>query len=89
MALHFFFRNFGKHKHDKKRPSLENMINFFSFLFAFIGHFCFYIAMLNSLANSDVYLLLPSMPVMLMAYLVILTFAYLFGNYIFFKSKVQ
>ena len=84
-----FFRNFGKHNGSQKRPSLENMINFFNFLFAFIGHFCFYIAFLNSRVNSDAYLLLPSMPVMLFVYLVVLTFAYLFGNYILFKRKLD
>jgi len=84
-----FLRNFGKYNSSKKWPSLENMTNFFSFLFAFIGHFCFYIAILNSLVNRDAYLLLPSMPVMLIAYLVILTFAYLFGNYIFFKKSLM
>ena len=84
-----FFRNFGKHNSSKKRPSLKNMTNFFSFLFAFIGHFCFYIAMLNSLVNSDDYLFFPSMPVMLIAYLVVLTVAYLLGNYIFFKKSLM
>lgn len=82
-----FFRRFGKYNGSKKRFSSKNMTNFFSFLFAFTGHFCFYIAMLNSLATSDIYILLPSMPVMLIAHLVVLTFAYLYGNYFLFKKS--
>lgn len=75
-----FCQNFGREK-SSKRLNLSGMLNFFAFLFSLIGLFCFYIAFLNSVADKGLYLLMPSMPLMLLAYLFVLVFAYFGWNY--------
>jgi hypothetical protein len=71
-----FWRNFGW-----SVRSSERLVNFFAFLFALIGPFCFYVAFLNSISDSDLYGRMPAMPVMLFIYIFILTIVYLYGNY--------
>ncbi len=75
-----FWQNFGLKKHGRGL-SFANLKNFFAFLFALIGPFCFYIAFLNSITSDELYLRLPPMPLMLAFYILILTFVYVFGNY--------
>jgi hypothetical protein len=73
-----FWKRFGA---TDKPFSLEAINVFFSFLFGLIGPFSFYVAYLNSLTDLETYNHMPAMPVMLAAYLVALTIAFLFGNY--------
>jgi hypothetical protein len=76
-----FWQNFGKKDATKPVIRFANIKNFFSFLFALIGPFCLYIALLNSITDSKLYMRMPSMPLMLLLYIAILTLGYLFGNY--------
>ena len=82
-----FWRNFGKKDSGKSVIRLTNIKNFFAFLFALIGPFCLYIALLNSITDSELYMRMPSMPLILLLYLFFLTCGYLFGNYWSFKRK--
>jgi hypothetical protein len=82
-----FWRNFGKKDSGKSVIRLANIKNFFVFLFALIGPFCLYIALLNSITDSELYMRMPSMPLMLLLYLFFLTLGFLFGNYWSFKRK--
>ena len=66
-----FCRNFGRNKRSK-RLNLIPMLNFFSFLFSLLGLFCLYVALLNSITDESLYLLMPSMPLMLLVYLFVL-----------------
>lgn len=80
-----FCQNFGR-KNSSKRLNLSAMLNFFAFLFSLIGIFCFYIALLNSITDESHYLLMPSMPLMLFVYLLVLVLSYFGGNYRLFKK---
>lgn len=82
-----FWRNFGKKDSGKSVIRFTNIKNFFAFLFALIGPFCLYIALLNSITDSELYMRMPSMPLILLLYLFFLTCGYLFGNYWSFKRK--
>ena len=81
-----FYQDFGK-EISSKRLNLSAMLNFFAFLFSLIGIFCFYISLLNSITDENLYLLMPSMPLMLFAYLFVLVLAYFGGNYWLFKKE--
>jgi len=76
-----FWRKFGVS--DRKKPTLclSNIINFFSFAFALVGPFYFYVALLNSMVNNLSYYLLPSMPLMLLIYLAGVTITYFVMTY--------
>ena len=76
-----FWNNFGMKQDSKKIIRFANIKNFFAFLFALVGPFCLYIALLNSITDSELYMRMPSMPLMLLLYIIILTLVYLFGNY--------
>ena len=76
-----FWNRFGMKQDSKKLIRFANIRNFFAFLFALVGPFCLYIALLNSITDSELYMRMPSMPLMLLLYILILTFVYLFGNY--------
>jgi hypothetical protein len=82
-----FWQNFGKKDLSKSVIRFANIKNLFAFLFALIGPFCLYIALLNSITDSELYMRMPSMPLMLLLYLFFLTLAFLFGNYWSFKRK--
>jgi hypothetical protein len=69
-------------KYGEKAHFGSRLANFFAFLFALIGPFCFYIALLNALSNSELYMRMPAMPIMLAVYIIILASIYLFGNYL-------
>ena len=81
-----FCRNFGRDKRSK-RLNLIPMLNFFSFLFSLIGLFCFYVALLNSITDESLFLLMPSVPLMLFVYLFVLVAAYFLWNYRSFKEN--
>jgi hypothetical protein len=76
-----FWRKFGASSGCRKVHMIRNMKNFFVFLFALIGPFCFYIALLNNIADFEVYMNMPSVPLVLVLYLLFLTAVYLAGNY--------
>jgi hypothetical protein len=82
-----FCQNFGRGK-GSKRLNFKTMLNFFSFLFSLVGLFCFYIAFLNSITDEGLYLLLPSMPLMLLVYLSVLIGVYFLSNYRSFKDNL-
>jgi hypothetical protein len=82
-----FCRNFGRGK-SSNRLNLIPMLNFFSFLFSLIGLFCFYVALLNSIMDEGLYLLMPSMPLMLFVYLFVLIITYFWWNYRSFKDNL-
>ncbi|MGB3340480.1 MAG: hypothetical protein WBB37_03250 [bacterium] len=82
-----FWRNFGKKEAGNRVICFANIKNFFAFLFALIGPFCLYIALLNSITDSELYMRMPSMPIMLVFYIIVLTFVYLFGNYLAVKRN--
>jgi hypothetical protein len=82
-----FWRNFGKKEAGDRVIRFANIKNFFAFLFALIGSFCLYIALLNSITDSELYMRMPSMPIMLVFYIIVLTFVYLFGNYLSVKRN--
>ena len=83
-----FCRNFGRGKSSNK-VNFILMLNFFSFLFSFIGLFCFYVSLLNSITDEAFYLLMPSMPLMLLVYLSVLVLAYFLSNYRVFKDRLM
>lgn len=82
-----FWQNFGKKDLSKSAIRFANIKNLFAFLFALIGPFCLYIALLNSITDSELYMHMPSMPLILLLYLFFLTLGFLFGNYWSFKRK--
>jgi len=82
-----FCQNFGRGKTSKKLNFIS-MLNFFSFLFSLIGLFCFYVALINSIKDEGLYLLMPSMPLMLFVYLSVLVIAYFGWNYRSFKDDL-
>lgn len=84
-----FWHNFGKKDSSKTVIRFSNIKNFFAFLFALIGPFCLYIALLNSITDSELYMRMPSMPLMLLCYIFMLTLSYLFGNYWAWKRKYR
>ncbi len=73
-----FYQQFGRRTLDRKF-NLENMLNYFSFMFALLGPFYFYIALLNS--NSIYQTIIPAAPLMLVLYLFALTILYFILNY--------
>jgi hypothetical protein len=81
-----FWKRFGA---TDKPFSLASVKIFFSFLFGLIGSFSFYIAYLNSLTDLEAYNRMPAMPVMLVSYLIVLTIAFLLGNYWSFRRKTN
>jgi hypothetical protein len=77
-----FWGKYGENAHFGSR-----LANFFAFLFALIGPFCFYIALLNALSTSELYMRIPAMPIMLAVYIMILTSIYLVGNYLSWRHN--
>lgn len=82
-----FWARFGQPSESSRWIRWARIRNFFAFLFGLIGPFCFYIALLNSITDPERYMSLPSMPFMLMMYLLVLTALYVFGNYWWFKRR--
>ena len=87
MGFFDFWRRFGKPAGPDRLISWRRMANFFAFSFAWLGPFYFYVALLNSLADSPAYDLLPAMPVVLVAYVALLTSTYLGLTYRAFKRR--
>ncbi len=73
-----FWRRFGNRS---LRVDWRRIANFFSFTFAWIGPFYFYVALMNSLAEGPHHERLPAMPLVLVAYLGATTGAYLLFTY--------
>ncbi len=82
-----FWRKFGMNTRSRLGVCWKNVVNFFSFAFALIGPFMFYIVILNSLIDDPVYYKLPPMPFVLLLYLGLLVMAYLVFTYRAFCSK--
>jgi hypothetical protein len=82
-----FFRKFGASKKGR-RLNMESILNYFSFMFALLGPFYFYIALLNSLIDSPAYLLFPAAPLALIIYLIFLSLFYFILNYRAFRRTV-
>ena len=80
-----FCSQFGK-AGTKQTFNLEPVFNLFAFMFALLGPFYFYIALLNCLIESFFYTLLPAPPLMLILYMTALIGLYFLLNYSAFKK---
>jgi hypothetical protein len=80
-----FFRQFGANK-TRRSPNLASIFNYFSFMFSLLGAFYFYIAMLNSLVDSHLYLFFPAAPIALLVYLLVISLSYFLLNYRKFRQ---
>jgi hypothetical protein len=87
-SLSSFFRNYGKSKTGAK-INIGSIVNYFSFMFALLGPFYFYIAFLNSFSDSRHYLSLPAAPIVLLVYLIILSLSYFILNYRAFQKTMN
>jgi hypothetical protein len=76
-----FWKEFGLESQKNRAINWANLASFFSFTFALIGVFSFYIALLNSNINSALYNRLPPMLAVLLLYIVVLVAAYLVVTY--------
>ena len=79
-----FYQQFGKTQTIRK-INVECIINYFSFMFALLGPFYFYVALLNS--DSLFQDVLPAAPIVLIFYLFSLTILYFMLNYLAFKKS--
>jgi hypothetical protein len=84
-----FWRRFGSGPRRRGPIDWRNLANFFSFAFALLGPFFFYVALLNLLYDSEWYLRLPAMPIALIAYLGALVLAYLALTYWAFRKRSE
>ena len=84
-----FWGGFGSRKGSNHTVRWHNLANFFSFSFALIGPFFFYVAYLNSLVDSVLYYHLPSAPLALGVYLTVVLLAYFWVTYRAFRSKLK
>ncbi len=76
-----FWRRLGDASGRRARVHWPNLVNFFAFSFALLGPFFFYVALLNSLVESALYLRLPAMPLVLALYLGGIVVAYFVTTY--------
>lgn len=83
-----FCRRFGG-TGTQRRFNFEPVFNLFAFMFAWLGPFYFYIALLNGLIESPFYTRLPAAPLMLLLYLVLLVWLYFVSNYIAYKTNLS
>ena len=81
-----FFRTFGA-RNAGRGVHVEGMVNYFSFMFALLGPFYFYIALLNALVDTSIYLYLPAAPLALLFYLMFLSWFYFVLNYREFRRS--
>ncbi|MBN2359788.1 MAG: hypothetical protein JXR83_10065 [Deltaproteobacteria bacterium] len=80
-----FWREFGRDSPRRLGVHPGPLVNFFSYSFALIAPFTFYIVLLNSLVDSPRYLSLPPMPLVLALYLALLAASYPVVNYRAFR----
>ena len=76
-----FWRHFGARRGPGGPVDWKRVASFFSYSFALVGPFFFYVALLNSLAESPAYNRLPAMPIVLGLYLAATTASYLVLTY--------
>ena len=76
-----FWRGFGSADSGHSLVRWRNLVNFFGFSFALLGPFFFYVAFMNGLIESSIYLRLPAMPLVLALYLGVIVVAYFFTTY--------
>ncbi|MCH7643898.1 MAG: hypothetical protein IH974_03610 [Myxococcales bacterium] len=76
-----FWRGFGSARAGHSLVRWRNLVNFFGFSFALLGPFFFYVALLNGLIESPIYLRLPAMPLVLALYLGVIVIAYFSTTY--------
>jgi hypothetical protein len=76
-----FWRGLGVVSGKRARVHWPNLLNFFAFTFALLGPFFFYVALLNSLVDSALYLRFPAMPLVLVLYLTTIVVAYFVTTY--------
>lgn len=76
-----FWRGFGSARAEHSLVRWRNLVNFFGFSFALLGPFFFYVALLNGLIESPIYLRLPAMPLVLALYLGAIVIAYFSTTY--------
>lgn len=76
-----FWQGFGPAGSRHSLVRWRNLVNFFGFSFAWLGPFFFYVALLNGLIESPVYLRFPAMPLVLALYLAVIVVAYFSTTY--------
>lgn len=76
-----FWKGFGSTDVEWLGVRWRRLVNLFAFAFAALGPMFFYVALLNSLIDSPIYLRLPAMPFVLALYLSAVVGAYLFETY--------
>ena len=81
-----FWGRFGSLKGKRSTARFSNMANLFSFVFALLGPFYFYVALMNSMINDLLYSRFPPMSIMLLIYLAIAIIAYFVMTYRAFRS---
>ncbi len=67
----------------------RNLVNFFGFSFALLGPFFFYVALLNGLIESPIYLRFPAMPLVLALYLGGVVVAYFSTTYCAYARRAS
>ena len=81
-----FWRHFGA-GYPSGLVQWQNLASFFAYSFSLLGPFFFYVALLNSLSNSTLYLRFPSMPMALAGYLAALAVSYFVVTYRAFRRR--
>ena len=81
-----FWRHFGV-GYPSGLVQWQNLASFFAYSFSLLGPFFFYVALLNSLSNSTLYLRFPSMPMALAGYLAALVGSYFVVTYRAFRRR--
>ncbi len=81
-----FWRHFGA-GYPSGLVQWQNLASFFTYSFSLLGPFFFYVALLNSLSNSTLYLRFPSMPMALAGYLAALVGSYFVVTYRAFRRR--
>jgi hypothetical protein len=82
-----FCKNLGRRGNKTKLVRLSNLTVLFLYLFALMNPICFYIAFLNSLVDKPLFDEMPSVPIVLICYLLVLTAAYFIDNYRVFINR--
>lgn len=82
-----FWRQFGGGDGAKTAVRWRSLVNCFSFVFALLGPFFFYVAYLNSIVADPLYGRLPSVPLALVLYVGVLLVAYGVMTHRAFQSR--
>jgi len=82
-----FCRELGRTDGRSRAVRLANLRVFFLYLFALVHPICLYIAFLNGLVDRPAFDRMPSVPAVLVLYLLALTALYFLSNYRLFRAR--